>query len=170
MSKLHVGSVFATPEAAHARPGIVQALANRACCSRRAFTAPYLSRVHRVARRSAVFTATNGGGYVGGAAIPSAPVVVADDALQVASAFVDISVPVAAATSATVIDAIVPDWTIWVGLFFGIFPFGVALYEFSKRIIIQQRCASCGGSGLELIGGRKRKCRREEERGRCACQ
>ncbi|XP_058742870.1 uncharacterized protein LOC131615730 [Vicia villosa] len=42
-------------------------------------------------------------------------------------------------------------WQIVVGTIAGITPFVVAGIEFSKRIIAQKECESCGGSGLVFI-------------------
>jgi len=42
----------------------------------------------------------------------------------------------------------VPAWQLWLGSAAGFFPFAVASYEFGKRVLIQQRCALCAGSGL----------------------
>ncbi|PKA57064.1 hypothetical protein AXF42_Ash002368 [Apostasia shenzhenica] len=41
-------------------------------------------------------------------------------------------------------------WQIVVGAFAGITPFVVAGIAFSKRIVAQRRCGTCGGSGLVL--------------------
>ncbi|XP_027939336.1 uncharacterized protein LOC114193652 isoform X1 [Vigna unguiculata] len=49
-------------------------------------------------------------------------------------------------------------WQIVVGAIAGVTPFVVAGIEFRKRIIAQQRCEECGGSGLVL---------REKEYFRC---
>lgn len=43
-------------------------------------------------------------------------------------------------------------WQIYVGTAVGIFPFIIATYEFSKRVIIQRRCQVCNGTGLVLKG------------------
>ncbi|CAI8586978.1 unnamed protein product [Vicia faba] len=42
-------------------------------------------------------------------------------------------------------------WQIVVGTIAGITPFVVAGIEFSKRIIAQRKCETCGGSGLVSI-------------------
>lgn len=43
----------------------------------------------------------------------------------------------------------------------GTFPFVIATYEFSKRVIIQRRCRVCNGTGLVLKGKSNyyKKCR-----------
>lgn len=70
----------------------------------------------------------------------------------------------AVAAAAVAVPAYVPGpvevgWEIWVGAAAGVIPFGIGAYEFGKRILIQRRCAECGGSGLVLRGGLQRKCR-----------
>jgi hypothetical protein len=54
----------------------------------------------------------------------------------------------------------VPEWQIWVGSIAGAFPFVIGAYEFGKRILIQQRCRVCAGSGLVERGPTRlqRKC------------
>ncbi|CAJ2633816.1 unnamed protein product [Trifolium pratense] len=42
-------------------------------------------------------------------------------------------------------------WQIVVGTIAGITPFVVAGIEFSKRIIAQKKCETCGGSGLVFV-------------------
>ncbi|XP_022154992.1 uncharacterized protein LOC111022135 [Momordica charantia] len=42
-------------------------------------------------------------------------------------------------------------WQIAVGAIAGVTPFVVAGIEFTKRIVAQQRCEECGGSGLVLM-------------------
>lgn len=49
-------------------------------------------------------------------------------------------------------------WQVWFGAAAAAFPFLLGLVEFSKRIIIQQRCSSCQGSGLVTRGSKMRKC------------
>jgi hypothetical protein len=50
------------------------------------------------------------------------------------------------------------EWQLWVGFVGGLAPFVIALYEFTKRIVIQRQCAVCAGSGLVQKGRFKRKC------------
>jgi hypothetical protein len=45
-----------------------------------------------------------------------------------------------------------------VGFVGGLTPFVIALYEFTKRIVIQRQCAVCAGSGLVQKGRFKKKC------------
>eukprot|EP00884_Botryococcus_braunii_P012101 jgi/Botrbrau1/20892/Bobra.0135s0023.1 len=49
-------------------------------------------------------------------------------------------------------------WEIWVGFAAGLIPFLIGSWEFGKRIIIQQRCQVCKGSGLVEKGRFLRKC------------
>lgn len=49
-------------------------------------------------------------------------------------------------------------WEIYFGFIAGLSPFVIAAYEFGKRILIQQRCEVCTGSGLVTKGRFKRKC------------
>lgn len=45
------------------------------------------------------------------------------------------------------------------GSMIAVIPLVIATYEFSKRIVMQRRCARCGGSGLILdFYGREAKC------------
>ncbi|PRQ32102.1 hypothetical protein RchiOBHm_Chr5g0042631 [Rosa chinensis] len=53
---------------------------------------------------------------------------------------------------------VVLTWQIVVGAIAGVTPFVVAGIEFSKRIIAQQRCEVCGGSGLVLTKENYMKC------------
>ncbi|KAL6202455.1 hypothetical protein ACLB2K_026163 [Fragaria x ananassa] len=53
---------------------------------------------------------------------------------------------------------VVLTWQIVVGAIAGVTPFVVAGIEFSKRIIAQQRCEVCGGSGLVLTKENYVKC------------
>ena len=50
---------------------------------------------------------------------------------------------------------------VYVGAAVGTFPFVIATYEFSKRVIIQRRCRVCNGTGLVLKGKSNyyKKCR-----------
>ncbi|WPT11700.1 hypothetical protein PSENEW3n2_00005200 [Picochlorum sp. SENEW3] len=51
-----------------------------------------------------------------------------------------------------------PGWEIWFGSIVGVIPFIIASYEFGKRIVIQRRCAVCGGKGLVKKGKYWKKC------------
>lgn len=51
-----------------------------------------------------------------------------------------------------------PGWQVYVGAAFGVIPFMIATYEFTKRVIIQRRCKVCNGSGLVRKGKYYKKC------------
>jgi hypothetical protein len=56
--------------------------------------------------------------------------------------------------------AMSPGFEVYVGFVAGVVPFIIASYEFGKRILIQQRCPECRGSGLVQRGRYLRKCAR----------
>eukprot|EP00798_Chlamydomonas_sp_ICE-L_P023150 gene23150-30355_t len=53
-------------------------------------------------------------------------------------------------------------WELWFGFAAGVFPFIIGASEFTKRIVIQQRCQQCSGTGLVASAREgtkyKRKC------------
>lgn len=79
------------------------------------------------------------------------------DAVDESSASTTQDVP-AFSLSSSFEPAPVEAWQLWTGSIVGLAPFVLASYEFGKRILIQQRCAVCNGSGLIVRGGLKRKC------------
>jgi hypothetical protein len=46
-----------------------------------------------------------------------------------------------------------PGPEIWVGVALPVTVFALGTWEFTKRILIQRRCAVCGGTGLVSMGG-----------------